>query len=139
MNGSRSRAAVEGDEVFPEDSEAGESSSGDVGLAGFAAVLPGDSEEGVDLLPGGGVDAGHGLVGWVVEVVGEHGGGGLVDKGGDHGFEAGLWRGYSSYLMPLKMHLLAEPWMSWVGWAIQPLAANTRARMVTNAMTFMIF
>ena len=139
MGNNGSRATVEGDEVFPEDSEAGESSSGDVGLACSAAVLSGDSEEGVDLLPGGGVDAGHGLVGWVVEVVGEHGGGGLVDKGGDHGFEAGLWRGYSSYLMPLKMHLLADPWMSWVGWAIQPLAANTRARMVTNAMTFMIF
>ena len=91
MNGSR--AAVEGDEVFPEDSEAGESGSGDVGLSCGAAVLPGDSEVGVDLLPGGGVDAGHGLVGGVVEVVGELAGGGLVGEGGDHVLEAGLGRG----------------------------------------------
>ena len=85
----RSFASVEGNEVFPEDSQALEAGSGDVGLSGGAAVLSGNSEEGVDLLPGGDVDAGHGLVGGVVEIVGELGGGGFVGEGGDDLVEAG--------------------------------------------------
>ena len=82
-------ASVEGDEVFPEDAQALEAGSGDVGLSSGAAVLSGNSEEGVDLSPGGDVDAGHGLLGGVVEIVGELGGGGCVGEGGDDLGEAG--------------------------------------------------
>ena len=82
-------ASVKGDEVLPEDVEALEAAAADVGLGGGAAVLSGNSEVGVDLLPGGGVDAGHGLLGGVVEVVGECGGGGFVGEGGDDLVEAG--------------------------------------------------
>ena len=45
---------------------------------------------------------------------------------------------YSSYLMPLKMHLLAAPWISWVV-EIQPLATERMASTERSAMTFMIF
>ena len=96
---SQSRAAVEGDEVFPEDVEADEVGAGDVS-AGGGAVGVGNAEEGPDFSPGGGVDTGHGLVGGVVEVVLECGGGGLVGEGGDE-LEAEWGNSYSSYLMPL--------------------------------------
>jgi hypothetical protein len=79
----RSRAAVEGDEVFPEDAEAGEFGAGDVALIGGVAVGVGDAEEGADLGPGSVVDGGHGLVGGVEEVVLELGGGGDVGESGD--------------------------------------------------------
>jgi len=81
-----SRATVKGDEVFPEDIEAaevglgnsGNSTNGDGGAVGV-----GNSEVGSDLSPGGGVDAGHGHVGGVVEVVLKGSSGGLVGEGGD--------------------------------------------------------
>ena len=42
--------------------------------------------------------------------------------------------------MPLKMHALAAPWMRCSLVAVtQPLAAKTRARMVTSAKVLMIF
>jgi hypothetical protein len=74
-----SRAAVEGDEVFPEDVEADEVGAGDVS-AGSGAVGIGNAEVSSDFSPGGGVDTGHGLVGGVVEVVLELGGGGFVGE-----------------------------------------------------------
>ena len=76
---SQSRAAVEGDEVFPEDVEADQVGASDV-AAGGSAVGVGNAEEGPDFSPGGGVDTGHGLVGGVVEVVLELGGGGFVGE-----------------------------------------------------------
>ena len=77
-------ASVEGDEVFPEDAEAGEAASGEVGLAGGGAVGGvGDAEVGPDLGPGGVVEGGHGLLGGVVEVVLEGSSGGRVGEGGD--------------------------------------------------------
>jgi hypothetical protein len=79
----KSRAAVEGDEVFPEDAKASEFGAGDVALVGGVAVGVGDAEVGPDFGPGGVVDGGHGLVGGVEEVVLELGGGGLVGEVGD--------------------------------------------------------
>ena len=76
-------ATVEGHKVLPEDIETGQSWSADVGLSCLAAVLSGNSEVGVDLLPGSGVDASHRLVGGVVEIVSELGGSGFVGEGGD--------------------------------------------------------
>ena len=81
-------ASVEGDEVFPEDVEAIEAFAGDVGDSS-GAVLSGNSEVSVDLGPGGGVNTGHGLVGGVVEIVGELGGSGFVGEGWDDLVETG--------------------------------------------------
>ena len=81
-------ASVEGDEVFPEDIEALEGFAGDVGDSS-GAVLSGNSEVSVDLGPGGSVNTGHGLVGGVVEIVGELGGGSFVGEGWDDLVETG--------------------------------------------------
>ena len=79
-----SRASVEGNEVFPKDAEAAKFRSWDVGLSGFAAVGVRNSEGFSDLTPGGGVDTSHGLVGGVVEIMGEFSSSGLVGEGGDN-------------------------------------------------------
>jgi hypothetical protein len=78
-----SNASVKGDEVLPEDVEALKLRSTDVGLSSGAAVLSGNTEVGVDLLPGCNIDAGHGWLGGVVEVGGQGIGSGLVDEGRD--------------------------------------------------------
>ena len=95
----KSRATVEGDEIFPEDVEADQVGAGDV-AAGGSAVRVGNSEEGSDLAPSGGVDTSHGLVGRVQEVVLELAGSSLVGETGNE-FETTCWNPYSSYLMPL--------------------------------------
>ena len=58
-------------------------------MSGFAAVLSGNSEIGIDLFPSGGVDTSHGLVGGVVEIVSEFRCGGLVGECGDDILETG--------------------------------------------------
>ena len=82
-------ATVEWHKVFPEDSKASKAWSWDVCLSGCAAVLSGNSEIGIDLFPSGGVDASHGLVGGVVEIVSEFGCSGFVGECGDDILETG--------------------------------------------------
>ena len=79
----QSFATVEGNEVFPDDADAGEGGASEVGDAGRGTVgRVGHSEGLSDLGPGGVVDASHGLVVGVGDVVLQHGGGGLVGEGG---------------------------------------------------------